>query len=235
MTLHVKDSGTWKQAQEVFVKDGGTWKTCADVLIKDAGTWKSVLYQAGSQEFSAGSSGTFTVPAGVYTITVSMIAGGGGGSGGDDYGSAGGGSGGYYQNYSYSVTPGQSISYSVGSGAAGTSGTTSLKGGNTVFGALTVTGGANPVNNNPATVGLGGSPGGTNGQAGNQSSGSCPAIAGDGASSLWGTGGASGDGGCPGQTGSNGSAGTGYGSGGGGGGNNSTGGAGAPGRLWLSW
>ena len=128
MTLHVNDAGTWKQAQEVFVNDAGTWKSCLDVLVNDAGTWKSSLYVAGSQEYAAGSSGSFTVPAGVYTLTVSMIAGGGNGSGGDDYGSGGGGSGGYYQNYSYAVTPEQSLSYSVGGIAT-----------NTTFGTLTCT------------------------------------------------------------------------------------------------
>lgn len=224
MPLHVNQSTVWKQVQEVFVNASGTWKACTDVLVNSAGTWKSVLYTAGSQEYAAGSSGTFTVPAGVYSLTVSIIAGGGNGSAGDDYGSGGGGGGGYYQNYAYTVTPGQTLSYSVGNVLQ-----------NSTFGTLTCTAGGTPPSTHHTSYGVGGSPSGTNGQTGNQSNYNCPAIAGNGASSLWGTGGAGGVGGCPSQSGSVGGNASGYGAGGGGGGNNSSPGTGSAGRLWVSW
>ena len=233
MTFHVNDAGVWKQPTEVFVNSAGVWKPCVDLLVNNGGLWKSVLYVAGSQEFAAGSSGSFTVPSGVYSITVSVIGGGGGGHGGHNWGSGGGGSSGYYQNYTYAVTPGQAISYSVG--AAGAANSNGAQGGNSVFGTLTVSGGFCPPGYNENYYGAGGSPGGTNGQTGNQSGGTYPAIAGSGASSPWGTGGAGGIGGGPGSSGSSGSPGTGYGAGGGGGGNNASGAAGSAGRLWLSW
>lgn len=124
MTLHVKDGGTWKQAQEVFVKDGGTWKACNDVLIKDAGTWKSAMYQTGSQNYTTNGTFSFTVPAGVYSITSIVIGGGGGGGGctgyGDNHAGGGGGSGGINSS-SISVTPGETITVVVGKYGAGAS------------------------------------------------------------------------------------------------------------------
>ena len=163
------------------------------------------------------SSGSFTVPAGVTSLTVNMVAGGGSGGGGNDYGSGAGGSGGYYQNYNYAVTPGQVISYSVGG-----------SGGNTTFGTLTCTAGGNGGLQTYDT-GTAGSPNGTAGGAGGQ-----PGPAGGrGADSPFGIGGAGGVGGGPGRTGNSGSSATGYGAGGGGGGNNKGGGGGSPGLITV--
>lgn len=61
-------------------------------------------------------SGTFTVPAGVTQIYVSGCGGGGGGS--SVYGCGGGGGASIYRR-PITVTPGQSISYVVGSGGSG--------------------------------------------------------------------------------------------------------------------
>jgi hypothetical protein len=218
--LFIKDSGTWKQVQKIFIKNGGTWQTVGVGSISVSGSNKqfypdilnTVTYYTGS--------GTFTVPAGVTSLSVTMIAGGGSGNGGDDWGSGGGGSGGYYQNYIYYVTPGSTISYSVGAAGA-----------NTTFGSLTCTAGGNAPSG--TTGGSGGSPGGTAGQNGNQSGSQYPAIAGKGADSPFGTGGAGGVGGGPHVTGNPGSPGTGFGSGGGGGGNNASGGLGAPGFIKI--
>jgi len=117
MSINVNSSGTWKEAQEVYVKDGDAWKPCTDVLINHSGTWKSALYAAGTQEYS--SSGTFTVPNGVYSLTVTLLVGGGGGGGGfygngDTHAGGGGGSGGYYQNQTIAVTPGETLTIVVG-------------------------------------------------------------------------------------------------------------------------
>jgi hypothetical protein len=78
-----------------------------------------------NQTFTA--NGTFTVPAGITTITVEAWGGGGGGGAatGNPAG-GGGGAGGSFVRKVISVTPGQSIPVVVGTGGA-----TSLAGGNT--------------------------------------------------------------------------------------------------------
>ena len=90
-----------------------------------------------SQSFT--SSGTFAVPTGVSSLDVLIVA--GGGSGGNNHG-AGGGGGGLIFMPSYPVTPGGTISVTVGDGALapsafpGTpSGQPGSKGNNSVFGA----------------------------------------------------------------------------------------------------
>lgn len=120
MSLHVKNSGEWKQVSAAYVKDSGTWKSCLDVHINDSGTWKSALYEAGSQNFTTSGSFTFTVPAGVSSLTATTVGGGGGGGGayssGDWWTGAAGGSGGYINSTSYSVTAGEDLSITVGAG-----------------------------------------------------------------------------------------------------------------------
>ena len=112
---------------------------------------------SGSQTFTSGS-GNFTVPAGVYLLTYSIVGGGGGGSGGyqiggrnngytfgDLVGGAGGGAG-RRISQTLAVTPGQVIAYSVGaaganSGGGGYAGTAGTSGGTTSFAGVTATGG----------------------------------------------------------------------------------------------
>lgn len=43
MTLHLNDSGTWRQAQSVYVNDNGTWREIQEIYVNDAGTWRSVF------------------------------------------------------------------------------------------------------------------------------------------------------------------------------------------------
>ena len=109
------------------------------------------------------SSGTFNVPSGVTKIYVTACAGGGGGAGGGKYASstnitaysgAGGNGGEFVYRYPITVTPGSSISITVGSGGSGGSGSStkySWAGGtgeNTIIGSyLTLTGGAGGVQN----------------------------------------------------------------------------------------
>lgn len=222
--IYIKDAGTWKQVMRIWVKTGGAWTNLVRGLATTGGIGKQFYPDAAQTvTYNAGQSGSYTVAAGVTQLTVNMVAGGGSGSGGDDYGSGGGGGGGYYQNYALAVTPGQVLSYSVGSA-----------GGNTVLGSLTCTAGAAPASYQHSYYGAGGTPNGQNGQTGNQSNYNCPAIAGNGGGSPWGTGGAGGVGGCPHQSGANGGNATGYGAGGGGGGNNAGGGAGSPGFLTIT-
>lgn len=73
---------------------------------------------SGTQTFTA--NGTFTVPTGVGNVTVCMIGGGGGGGCADSvtyY--SGGGYSGQIISTSYSVTPGENISITIGTGGAG--------------------------------------------------------------------------------------------------------------------
>lgn len=100
----------------------------------------------GMTTITTSGAGTFVVPAGVYGIYVTTI-GGGGGGGGNTTGSSlpGGGGGAGAGNRSYlSVTPGQSISYSVGAGGSGGApNNPGVQGGNTTFtGATGSVGGA---------------------------------------------------------------------------------------------
>ncbi|GJM32576.1 MAG: hypothetical protein DHS20C18_15770 [Saprospiraceae bacterium] len=82
----------------------------------------SINLQAQSQTFT--SSGTFTVPAGVYAVTVQAWGGGGGGgysdagNGGQSAGGGGGGGGGF-RTGTFNVSPAQTISIVVGTGGAG--------------------------------------------------------------------------------------------------------------------
>jgi hypothetical protein len=79
------------------------------------------------------SSGTFSVPSGITSADVLVVAGGGGG--GDDMG-GGGGAGGLVFFPSYSVTPGGTITVTVGCGGAGTPGpdTPGITGQDSAFG-----------------------------------------------------------------------------------------------------
>ena len=56
------------------------------------------------------SSGTWTVPAGITSVDVLVVAGGGGGAGNAG---GGGGAGGVVRNTAYSVTPGATISLTI--------------------------------------------------------------------------------------------------------------------------
>ena len=109
-----------------------------------------------TQKVFTGSSGSWTVPDGVTTLKVTLIGAGGGGGGSAKLGSkqvneGGGGGGGACTQFSMNVTPGQSISYSVGSGGLGgngakgsgssIAGTNGKDGDKTTFGSYYVNGG----------------------------------------------------------------------------------------------
>jgi len=93
------------------------------------------------------SSGTFTVPSGVTRIQVAVAAGGGGGGGASSSGVNVGGTGGlagFGVAFISGLTPGSTISVTVGSGGAGgTYNTTGSTGGTSSFGSyITCTGGS---------------------------------------------------------------------------------------------
>lgn len=154
----------------------GEWTNVESSYVKTPAT---VTYDYRLQTFPATSvtlgsgSGSWTVPSGVTSINVIVQGGGGGGGGGHHpcgNGKHTGGSGGngYENSGTLSVTPGQTISYSVGSGGAGgakgSPGSPGSSGGSTTFGSISAAGGS-------GGGGGSGSGGGANGAGGTGRSG----------------------------------------------------------------
>ncbi len=101
--------------------------------------WANNLLAQTTQTFT--SSGTFTVPAGVYSVKVEAWGGGGAGGGVDGasgtYRAGGGGGGGaFVLNNSVSVTPGNNITVTVGAGGTGVTAADGNPGGQSSFGGL---------------------------------------------------------------------------------------------------
>lgn len=148
-----------------------------------------------SQEFL--SSGTFTVPAGVTTVWVTMCGGGGSGSVNNYISSniAGGGAGAYCVKQAVTVTPGASVTVTIGAGGAGVTDAAAYQtqtagndGSATSFGSLSVSGGTGGLTaGNDASNGVGGANGGGNGLPG-QSAGGRPGKLSGGAGGLFGDG-----------------------------------------------
>ena len=174
-------------------------------------------------------SGTFSVPSGVSTVQVLVVAGGGGGGGfngppgSNGYFNGGGGAGGLVFHPTYPVTPGGTVSVTVGDGGTGPGGTGRGGGGqNSVFGTITALGGGGggeqgqPGGNGGSGGGGGGNTGAGGGGTATQgnsgggtgygSNGGQGATGGTGAGGGGGAGGA----GTPGAQGANGGAGRNY-------------------------
>jgi hypothetical protein len=201
----------------------------------------------------------FQVPAAVTSITVETWGGGGGGGfGRSNNGAAGGGGGGgAYTISTIAVTPGSSITFTVGAGGTGgtAAGVAATSGGTTTFNSavpvVAIGGGAGTgmavAGNGPGgSGGAGGTYSGGNGANGVQASGGGGGGGSAGISSIGNagsgiTGGSAVAGGGAGGNGANntaGTAGTIPGGGGAGGhrnGNNRAGGAGANGQIIVSW
>jgi hypothetical protein len=159
----------------VPVANGGTGLTSAgtsgNVLTSNGSTWTSAplssYYQGGrGQVFT--SSGTFTVPDGVTAVKVTVCGGGGGGGAGYTTSATGvsgvgggGGGGGFAIDFVTGLTPGGTVTVTVGAaGAAGSAGSGGA-GGTSSFGAYVSAtgggGGAGAVNVNTNAGGAGGS------------------------------------------------------------------------------
>lgn len=112
------------------------------------------------------SSGTFTVPTGVTSVDYLVVGGGGAGGGYTSGGTAGGGGGGGaggMRTGALSVTPGASLTVTVGAGGVSTVSEVIRCGNlgeNSVFGSITSTGGGGGAGRNCGTGGSGGSGGG---------------------------------------------------------------------------
>jgi hypothetical protein len=150
--------------------------------------------------------GNFTVPAAVYMVRVRGVAGGGGGGGtsGAGGGGGGGGGGGAFDAL-ISVTPGQVIAITIGSGGAGGGAASGAAGngaagGSTSFGTLYTANGGGGGAAATASGNSSGAPGGTAnggypnfaggyGTDGQFFTGGDNGFAGQGGSSIFGTGG----------------------------------------------
>ena len=183
------------------------------------------------QTFTA--SGTFAVPSGVSTVQLLVVAGGGGGGGitpgggANGYFNGGGGAGGLNFHPAYPVTPGGTVSVTVGNGGNGPGSTGQGQDGqNSVFGTVTAQGGGGGGEQgaNGRNGGSGGGGGGNTG-AGQGGQGVCQTGTGP-------SGGATGYGNGGGQ-GATGGAGAGGGGGAGGPGGNSGSANGGAGRSYT--
>ena len=157
--------------------------------------------------YTSTGSGTFSVPTGLTTVNVLVVAAGGGG-GGDNAG--GGGAGGLIYRPAFPVTPGGSISYSVGSGGGGVPGlnhNSQANGGtgqDSTFGGLTAKGGgggASAENPHPQQGNPGGSGGGGGGEIVGSSGGTATQPTQPGDSGSYGFGNSGGGSGPAGQAG----------------------------------
>ena len=202
----------------------------------------------GSQTFTSG--GTFTVPAGVTSITVECWGAGGGGSTRSTTGAGGGGGGGAYASSVIAVTAGTAYTVTVGSGGAA-----NTAGGSSSFDALVISSGGGGGTNNSTTAGSGGTAASSTGtitySGGNGANGTTNSGGGGGGAGSTGAGGnasgqtagtgtalSGGDGGTGVSGNANGNNGNTYGGGGSGAVSTSgtmTGGSGANGLVKVSW
>jgi len=122
------------------------------------------------------SSGTFSVPVGVTSVNVLVVAGGGGGGfynacGGGAYWAGGGGAGGLIYRPAFPVTPGGTVAVTVGDGGQGgfDGPTAAPSGQDSVFGTLTAKGGGGGGSSYAPNISYNGASGGSGGGAGSGS------------------------------------------------------------------
>lgn len=227
-----------------FVAPGSS----GNILTSDGTTWTSAAPSGGGGGGAIGGqvftgNGTFTIPTGVTSLKITVVGGGGGGQGSQSAaaGGAAGAGGGAAIKYLTGLTPGNTLSVTVGAGgtagaatngAGGTGGTSSVASGTQSITTVSATGGTGGSATSPRPNGGIGSNGDLNIRGG----GTLSTINGlaNGGSSIFG-------GGAPGRyTEGVGTAGGAYG-GGGSGGNYATcgptrvGGAGAAGVVIFEW
>lgn len=216
---------------------GSTGVTFPDATVQNTAAAPSMRGQVFTY---TGSSQTFTIPTGVTALKVTVVGGGAGGGTENSGYVGGGGGGGAAIKYLTNLTPGNTLSVTVGAGgtagsygAGGTGGTSSVSSGTQSITTISATGG---TSNSYAIGGTGGS--GSNGdmnitgQAGSNPgprTGNAGWDSGAGGSSILGGGGRGASGGAGGAGGA-------YGGGGGGARNaEGSGGAGAAGVVIFEW
>jgi hypothetical protein len=141
--------------------------TASDGVNTVARSFNIVVKAPAVVSFTSTGSSTWTVPTGISSVQVLVIAGGGGGA--DRHG-GGGGAGGFVEHSTFPVTPGGSVSYTVGSGGPA-SGQDGSNGNNSVFGSITAVGGGggrSDSNGYDGGSGAGGNQGPSGGGSGTQ-------------------------------------------------------------------
>ena len=215
--------------------DGAIWKRLAKgtagQYLKQGASYPEWGAGSGSQLFT--SSGTFTAPAGVTQVYVSLVGGGaGGGKGYTTTSEGGGGGGGGFRSDALVLVTG-SGTYSVTVGAGGTGGTTTWSTANnaTAGGTSSFVGDSQTVSATGGAIGGQGvgwpeadGAGGVGGGASFGFSGGTGTAGGAGGNSAWGNGGVA-----------NAAATVGYGGGGGGGAINTNGKNGKAGAVLIRW
>ena len=145
-----------------------------------AGTAYSLTIAAPTvTSYTSVGSGTFSVPTGTSAVDVLVIAGGGGAG---PRHSGGGGAGGLIYRPAFPVTPGGSVSYSVGGGGGGSpvsEGTNAQNGQDSTFGTLTAKGGGGASFTDQQQGNSGGSGGGGGYRASGTAGGTQPQQPGD--------------------------------------------------------
>lgn len=133
-----------------------------------------IIRYIAKKEFTANTS--WTVPTGVNEVEVLVVAGGGGGggtAGGGQTPSGGGGGGGVLYRPNFAVSPGSTVTVTVGAGGAGaaaSNGVSGSKGGNSAFGTLEANGGGGGGGSSAGSDGGSGG-GGRNGAGGSGTTG----------------------------------------------------------------
>jgi hypothetical protein len=120
--------GSGTANSSTFLRGDGSWQTPPAPTIT-----------TGQQTFT--SNGTFTIPSGVTAVTVTVV---GGGGGGNNTSSSGGGGGGAAIKLLTGLTPGNTLSVTVGGGGGttGSGGTSSVSSGSQSITTISATGGA---------------------------------------------------------------------------------------------
>ena len=124
MSISVNDNGTWRTQKLIYANDAGTWRAAKAVYIKDSGVWRTVYGdQSGTDTFTTPSTFNWTVPEGVFSITVTGCGGGGAGGSGDgganNDGPGFGGGGANLVTETLAVSPGDVLTVTVGAGGLG--------------------------------------------------------------------------------------------------------------------
>ena len=159
----------------VTVTNSGVTSIVAGTGISVSGATGAVTVSASGGGFSAmtvyTSSSTFTIPTGKTTLKITVVGGGGGGAAGHDYGTGGGGGGGGGASIAYftSVTPGNTLTVTIGAG--GTRGAAGSGAGGGLGGTTSVASGTQTITTISATGGEGGPYTSTQGSSGGLGSG----------------------------------------------------------------
>lgn len=134
--------------------------TSGNILQSNGTTWQSATASFGggrSTVYTTAGTGTFTIPAGVTNLKITVIGGGGGSLNTGTWNGGGGGGGGAIL-FVTGVTPLNTLSYTVGAAGAvgGSGGTSSVSSGTQTINTVSATGGAvGGATGTSATAGIG--------------------------------------------------------------------------------